>query len=327
MRRIRPAEPETAQGCGYDASMDHSFREDDMRSMHPMAEAARRRPGHQIIKDYLIMTLAILLAAVGVYFFKFPNHFSTGGVTGLAVVVAQLIPGLSVTALANILNIALLVLGLAVIGRDFGTKTIYCTLLLTALLALFERLFPMAAPLTDQPFMELMVAMLLSAAAAGLLFHTGASSGGTDVVAMIMKKSFNLYNISMALLITDFVAALATFFVFDIKTGIFSLFGLVIRSALLQGVLNTLRQRKYFHIITEDAQLIRDFIIGQLARSATLFEGVGAFSGEKRTLIIAVMNAHEAMLLKQFVKKNSPHSFLLITNTDDIVGNGFRHML
>lgn len=295
--------------------------------MKPKTVARPDAARGEMVRDYLTMTLAILLSAVGVYFFKFPNHFSTGGVTGYAVVLVRLIPGMTVTGLSNILNIALLVIGLAAIGRDFGIKTIYCTLLLSALLFLFERFIPLAGPLTDEPLMELMVAMLLSAAAAGMLFHIGASSGGTDVVAMVLRKYANLYSIGTALMLTDFLAAAATFFVFDIKTGIFSIFGLLMRGALLQAVLNTLRQRKYFHIITEDAQAIENFIISQLGRSATVFEGRGAYTQGARSLIVTVVNAREAVLLKNHVKTHSPHSFLLITNTNDIVGRGFRNAM
>ncbi|MGI6696983.1 MAG: YitT family protein [Christensenellales bacterium] len=213
------------------------------------------------------------------------------------------------------------------IGKDFCIKTIYCTLLLSGLLFLFEWFFPLHSPLTNQPFMELMVAMLLSATGAGLLFNVGASSGGTDIVAMVLKKHFRLYNISTALMITDFLAALATFFIFDITTGIFSLFGLVTRGAVLQWVLGALRQRKYFHIITADEDKIKQFIIGNLARSATVFEGQGAYSGQRRTLIVTAVSTREAVALKRFVKSHSPQSFVLITNTDDIIGNGFRNNL
>ncbi len=285
------------------------------------------RDKDQVLRDVLTMTLAIVLYAVGIYFFKFPNHFSTGGVTGFAVVLAQLIPGISVTGLSNLMNISLLVLGLVFIGRDFGYKTIYCTLLLSGLLFLLEHFVPLSAPLTDEPFMELMISMIMSATGAALLFNVGASSGGTDVVAMLLRKYAHVYSIGTALIMVDFLAAIATFFVFDLKTGLFPLFGLVIMSALLQMVLSTLKQRKYFHIITEDAQAIKDFIIGKLGRSATLFEGKGAFTGEGRSLIVTVVSAREAALLKNHVKTCSPDAFLLITNTDEIIGKGFRNAL
>ena len=286
-----------------------------------------RKEHRQVISDYLMMTAAIVLTAVGVYFFKFPNHFSTGGVTGIAIVLEQFIPGVSVTLLSNIMNLALLVIGLLLIGRDFGLRTTYCTLLLTALLAGFERWIPLSAPLTDQPFLELMFAMLLPAVGAAMLFHVGASSGGTDIVAMLLKKYANVYNIGTALFLADFLAAMAAFWVFDIKIGLYSIFGLLIRGVILDGALKSLNERKYFHIITSTPQPIRDFITGKLNRSATLFEGAGAYTGEPRTLLITVVSPRQAGELRSFVRQHYPQSFLLVTDTSDIIGNGFRNMM
>jgi len=279
------------------------------------------------VRDYATMTIAILLSAVGIYIFKFPNNFSTGGVTGLSVVVAHLLPWISATGLSNLLNIALLVIGLMVLGRDFGVKTIYGTLLFTGLLFVFEHFIPLSRPLTDQPFMELMFSMLMTAVGGGLLFSVGASSGGTDVVAMILKKYTRIYSIGAALLMVDLAATIATFFVFDVKTGLFSLFGLIIWGAVLQASLNTLMQQRYFHIITTDDELIRQFIIHEVGRSATLFDGHGAFTGEQRSLIITVVNSRQAVLLRNFIRENSPDSFMLITNTSDVVGKGFRSIM
>ena len=281
----------------------------------------------QTFRDYAIMTVAILLSAAGVYFFKFPNNFSTGGVTGLSVVIAHLIPGISSTGLSNLLNIALLVIGLLVLGRDFGIKTIYGTLLFTGLLYLLEAAVPLSAPLTDQPFMELIFSLVMTAVAAALLFSVGASSGGTDVVAMVLKKYSRIYSISTALMMVDLAATLAAFFVFDVKTGLFSLFGLVTWGAILQVALTTLMQQRYFHIITTDDELIRQFIIHEVGRSATLFDGHGAFTGEQRSLIITVVNSRQAVLLRNFIRENSPDSFMLITNTSDVVGKGFRSIM
>lgn len=281
----------------------------------------------QVVSDYLMMTLAIALTAVGVYFFKFPNHFSTGGVTGIAIVLARLIPGISVTLLSNIMNLALLVIGLLLVGRAFGLRSTYCTLLLTVMLAALERWVPMEAPFTDQPFLELMFAMLLPAVGAAMLFHVGASSGGTDIVAMLLKKYARVYNIGTALFMADALAALSAFWVFDMKIGLYSVFGLLIRGIILDGALKALNERKYFHIITSTPEPIREFITVKLNRSATLFEGAGAYTGEPRTLLIAVVSPRQAGELRSFVREHCPGAFLLVTDTSDIIGNGFRSMI
>lgn len=278
----------------------------------------------QIVHDYLVLAVAGVLTAVGVYFFKFPNNFTTGGVTGLAVVFNAWWPHISQAMYSNILNIALMVVGILLLGSDFGVKTAVFTLWLTVLISLLEYFVPMGAPLTDEPLMELILAVLLPSVGAAMLFSVGASSGGTDVIAMLLKKYAHVYNTSTALLMADFAIGMLAFLVFDVKTGIFSVFGLMMRSVMTEGVLTNLNRRKYFHIITADPQPIQSFITTKLHRSATVFNGVGAYTGENRTLILTVVSPRQAIELRNFVRVHSSKNFLLITNTSEIFGRGFR---
>lgn len=280
-----------------------------------------------VFHDYLLLAAAGLISAAGTYFFKFPNNFTTGGVTGLAIVMKAWWPQLSQAMFSNILNIALMVVGLMTLGRDFGVKTSIYTLWFTALISLFDWLVPLKGPLTNQPLMELILAVLLPAIGAAMLFSVGASSGGTDVIAMLLKKYANVYNTSTALLLADFFIGVLAFFVFDVQTGIFSVFGLMMRSVLTESVLTNLNRRKYFHIITADPKPIQDFITRELHRSATLFGGMGAYTGENRTLILTVVSPRQAIDLRNFVRGQSPKNFLLITNTSEIFGRGFRHQM
>ena len=124
----------------------------------------------ETVKEYAMLTFATVLLVIGVYVFKFPNHFSFGGVTGIAVVLTAVMP-VSATMLTNVINIALLVLGFAVLGRGFGVRTVYVTLLSTLGLWLMERFCPMDAPLTGQPVLELIFAIILPAFSAAILFN------------------------------------------------------------------------------------------------------------------------------------------------------------
>lgn len=279
------------------------------------------------LNDYLMLLLAGVISAGGTYFFKFPNNFTTGGVTGLAVIMKVWWPQISQATFSNIMSIALMVVGILTLGREFGVKTSIYTLWFTVLITLFDRFVPMSGPLTNQPLMELILAVLLPAIGAAMLFSIGASSGGTDVIAMLLKKYANVYNTSTALLMADFFIGVLAFFVFDIQTGIFSVFGLMMRSVLTEGVLTNLNRRKYFHIITADPQPIQEFITKELHRSATLFGGMGAYTGENRTLILTVVSPRQAIDLRNFVRSQSPKNFLLITNTSEIFGRGFRHSM
>ena len=155
----------------------------------------------RIVMEYGILTGSTLLLIVGVYFFKFPNHFSFGGVSGLAVVLSAVFP-LSASTINMLVNALLLVLGFLFLGRDFGIKTVYVTVLHSLGLQAMEIWFPMEKPITDQPLLELVFAILLPAFSAALLFNIGASSGGTDIIAMILRKHSSV-NIGTALLIVD----------------------------------------------------------------------------------------------------------------------------
>ena len=142
----------------------------------------------ELLREFLLMNLGTLLVSVGVYFFKFPNHFSMGGVSGLAVLLGKLLPQLSPSTFNTIINVLFLVLGFVMLNRGFGARTVYCSILSAGLIQLFEWAFPMDRPLTDQLMLELFFAVILPALGSAILFNIDASSGGTDIAAMILKK-------------------------------------------------------------------------------------------------------------------------------------------
>ena len=178
------------------------------------------------VRQYVEMTIGIIMMAVGVYFFKIPNGFSTGGVSGIATVLGEvfsekqlgfLTPG----TIIIILNVLLLLLGYLFLGRSFGIKTVYCSLVYSAIVWMLERVLPLSASLTKQPFMELIYGIMLNGIGSGLIFHAEGSSGGTDILALILKKYTSL-NVGKALLCFDTLIAASSFFVFDLRTGLFS---------------------------------------------------------------------------------------------------------
>ena len=276
-----------------------------------------------IVKEYALLTLGTVIMALGTYFFKFPNNFSTGGVTGLAVVLAPYFPMISRADFVLIFNVALLGLGLAVFGKNFAGKTVYVSLLMSALTWVLERAIPMAAPMTTQPLLELIFAVSLPAVGSAILFNLDASSGGTDIVAMVLRKYTNL-DIGKALICSDLVITLAACVAFGMETGLFSILGLIMKSLLVDMVLENINTHKYFHIITTKPQVIEEYITQTLHRGATELHGEGAYTHEGRTVLMTVMRRHEAVLLRRYVKQVDPNAFVLIINTGEIIGKGFR---
>ena len=273
------------------------------------------------LKNFSLLTISTLIMAVGIYFFKFANNFTFGGITGIAVLVAKFLP-ISASDFSFVVNILLLIIGWIVLGKSFAEKTAYSTILLSVSLSLLERIYPMSHPLTNEPLLELIFAILLPALGSAILFNIGASSGGTDVIAMILKK-YTSVDIGKGLLISDLIFTLAGFLVFNVKTGLYSLFGLIMRSALIDNFIESFNRSKYFHVVTSNATCICDFIQNDLQRGATIVNATGAFTGDDKYIILTVLSPSQAVKLRNFIKEQDPKAFLLVSNTSEIIGKGF----
>lgn len=274
------------------------------------------------LKLWALMTLGTALVALGVYCFKFPNHFSTGGVSGLGVVLGAAIPNFTPGNIITMINILFLVLGFTVLRGSFAVKTVYCSLLFSGLLDVLERVWPMEAPLTDQPLLELFFAVLLPALGSGILFNLGASTGGTDIAALILKK-YTAMDTGMALLCTDVLIAASTLLVFDATTGLFSILGLVLKSTLVDTVIESLNRKKSFTVITTKPGEVCDFITHTLKRGATVWKGKGAYTDADHWIILTALSRGQAVVLRNYVKTIDPHAFFVISNSSEIFGKGF----
>lgn len=273
------------------------------------------------LKNFSLLTISTLIMAVGIYFFKFTNNFTFGGITGIAVLVAKFLP-ISASDFSFVVNILLLIIGWIVLGKSFAEKTAYSTILLSVSLSLLERIYPMSHPLTNEPLLELIFAILLPALGSAILFNIGASSGGTDVIAMILKK-YTSVDIGKGLMISDLIFTLAGFLVFNVKTGLYSLFGLIMRSALIDNFIESFNRSKYFHVVTSNATCICDFIQNDLQRGSTIVNATGAFTGDDKYIILTVLSPSQAVKLRNFIKEHDPKAFLLVSNTSEIIGKGF----
>lgn len=273
------------------------------------------------LKNFSLLTISTLIMAVGIYFFKFANNFTFGGITGIAVLVAKFLP-ISASDFSFVVNILLLIIGWIVLGKSFAEKTAYSTILLSVSLSLLERIYPMSHPLTNEPLLELIFAILLPALGSAILFNIGASSGGTDVIAMILKK-YTSIDIGKGLMISDLIFTLAGFLVFNVKTGLYSLFGLIMRSALIDNFIESFNRSKYFHVALEVTTCICDFIQNDLQRGATIVNATGAFTGDDKYIILTVLSPSQAVKLRNFIKEHDPKAFLLVSNTSEIIGKGF----
>ncbi|NLP35198.1 MAG: YitT family protein [Clostridiales bacterium] len=278
------------------------------------------------LKEYVLITVGVLLVVAGVYFFKFPNNFSTGGVTGIAILMSSVLNGaISSGTIVLVVNAVLLVIGYLILGKNFGNRTVYGSLLMSLSLRVLEEIAPMSGPLTNEPLLELAFAVILPSIGTAVLFNIGASTGGTDIIALLLKKYTNL-DIGRSLLVSDSLLSAATFLVFDVQTGLLSILGLFLKSTLVDNVIESLNLNKYFTIICENPKPICDYILNTLNRSATIYDAKGAFSDQNKRIILTVMNRAQAIQLRKYIKQHDPSAFIFITNTSEIIGRGFRQL-
>lgn len=274
---------------------------------------------------FLILNLGLILTALGISIFKTPNHFAIGGTSGLAILLADLFPRLNVGGAMAIINLVLVVLGFAFLGRGFAGATVYASAALSAYVALAERLFPLAAPLTDDTLLELIWAVILPAVGSALVFNIGASTGGTDIVAMILSKHSSL-EIGKALLVSDCLITASTFPLFGAKTGLYCMLGLLLKTFLVDIVIDGINSRKYVTVISCEPEQIKNFILEQLHRGATVSQAEGAFSHRPEQVITTALTRRQAVLLRNFIRRVDPHAFITMVNSSEIIGKGFREI-
>lgn len=284
---------------------------------------------------WALLGIGIIMMSASVYFFQTPNKFTLGGVAGIAILIANYVP-LSQGVIMAIINVFLLILGLIILGRQCTVRTIFCSLIYTGIIWLFEYLDVLghitgtptpsggiAAPMTNQPFLELVYAILLFGVGGALIFNCGASSGGTDIIALILKK-FTRLNVGFALMLIDFLVVCISFYTFDsVQAGLFSLMGLFTKSFLLDGVIESLGKTKYITIITTHPEAISEYILNVIQHGFTMYDAQGGYTGESKKVLITVCKRGEALRLKAKVKQIDNEAFVIITDANEILGKGF----
>lgn len=274
------------------------------------------------IRKYAIITFSISMMAVGVYFFKFPNNFVFGGVTGAAALVAKLTP-LSASEFSSVVNILMLVIGLIFLGREVAITTGYATVVLSLELMLLEKICPLSGPLSDQPMLDLLFAIALPAIASALLFGVGASSGGTDIIALVVEKYTHLHSIAAALFLTDLVMVIAACFVFDLRTALYSFVGLTVKSLVIDVVLERMKMCKAILIVCDDKEPICNFVTQKLARGATYTPCNGAYTDQPRYIVYTTLTQHEAVQLREYIHREHLNAFMSMLSTTEVFGKGF----
>lgn len=274
------------------------------------------------LKEYAIITIGLFLVAASLVFFLVPNNLAVGGVSGLAMVINNYVPILNVGTIMLFLNVILFIVGFIFIGKGFGVKTIYSSIVLSLLTSLLEYIFPMTKPLGNDLMINLIFGILISAVGMAIVFNENASTGGTDIIAKIMNKYLKI-DIGKGLLLADLVVTLLAIKAFGATIGMYSIFGAIVNGFVVDGAISGMNIIKKVEIISSETELIRKFIIEELDRSATIYNAKGAYTLEDSKVITAVLGKREFIRLKAYIKKVDPKAFIISYNVHEILGEGF----
>lgn len=284
----------------------------------------------RVLKEYFLLSIGTIIVTVGLYVFAIPNQFVMGGVTGLSIVAAPFLPSwLTPATLVLVLNILLLLVGFAFLGKDFGFKTVYTSILLS-LVGIFIEWLGTAGlpagqsryPLTGNLVLELVLAVVLPAIGSAIVFYYNGSGGGTDVIAMILKKYTRIESGKALLCVDSFIMLVS--FTYGMEIGLLSALGLFAKSLIVDRVNLSMNRSKYCIIITTFPEEVGEYINKVIQRGATMWKGVGVYTHESKYILLVVMNPRQAKIVRDEIKRIDEHAFLVLTDTSDIVGNGFR---
>ncbi len=275
-----------------------------------------------ILKEYAVITIGIILVAIGVEYFFSPNNLAAGGVTGAAIVINAIFPKLSIGLITLIVNSALFLVAFAFIGGNFGGKTIYASLGLSVIIWIIEKFFNPIA-ITSDLLMATVFGTIISAIGMAIVFNENASNVGNYILAKILNKFFHL-DIGKSLLVVDFVITFASALVFGIDAGLYAMLSVILLGMLIDRFIEGFNVCKSIFIISKKNTEISEYIMTNLNRGCTFLKSTGAYSKEDMSIIYAVLNRNEFIKLKKFIIDIDPKAFITVGEVHEVLGEGFR---
>lgn len=270
----------------------------------------------ELIKEIIILTVAVAIIAAAVFFFLVPSHTSVSSISGLGIVLSNFIP-LPLSAITMILNVVLLIIGFLTCGKEFGAKTVYTSILLPLFIGLFELVFPNFSSMTGSQKLDVLCYILVVSIGLSILFNRNASSGGLDIVAKILNKYLHV-ELGRAMSLAGMCVALSAAFVYDKKTVVLSVLGTYFNGIVLDNFIFDHNKKRRVCIITEKEEELRKFIINDLHSGATIYEAIGAYNFEKHNEIITIVDKSEYQKLMTFINREDPKAFITVYNVSNM---------
>ncbi len=274
-----------------------------------------------IIKDTLFIALGSFIVALGVYYFMVPENLATGGISGLSIVLHSYL-SLPISITNFILNTVLLIVSFFFLGKEFGGKTIVSVSFMSLSMYLMELFLPATKPVTDEVLLNLMCGIVISAIGLSIVFNHNASTGGTDIIAKILNKYFNM-DMGKGLMAADIIVVILAFFTYGIQTGIIGAFGWFLNGIVVNYFIDGFSVKNEVVIITRKPEVVKNYIFEKLDRGVTIYKAQGGYTNEEKDIIVTILARREYYILKNMLKRLDEESFVIVRTVQEVYGFGF----
>jgi uncharacterized membrane-anchored protein YitT (DUF2179 family) len=272
------------------------------------------------LKSYSIITIGLFINAVSWNAFLIPSKIVGGGVTGLATLI-YFATDLPVAVSYLVINAILILLAIKILGKSFGIKTIYAILVLTFFFSIFPHFID--KPVVNDRFMSAIIGGILGGVSIGLVFTQGGSSGGTDIIALIINKYRN-FSPGRILLACDVVIIASSFFIFhSIETIVYGYVTMGVFSYVIDLVILGSKQSVQIFIFSKSNQLIADRITKEIGRGVTVIKGQGWYTKTDSEILMVIVRKYETQNIFKTVKEIDPDAFISLANAMGVYGKGF----
>ena len=274
------------------------------------------------IKDYIIITIASVFYGLAISQFLDPNDIAPGGVSGLSMVINRIID-IEVGTIILMINVPILLLGL----YKFGIKFIISTIYATVMGSIFTNILANYPPVTTDPLLATIGGSAIASIAIGFIFKAGATTGGTDIIVKVLRLKFPHLKTGRLFLICDMVVVLLSAFVFDnTDSALYAAIGVFLMSIVFDIVLYGADGAKLIYIISNEWQAIATRLLMELDVGVTYLEGEGAYSNEKKRVIMCVVRKQIAPQVEEIVKEEDGNAFMIVSSATEIYGEGYKNI-
>lgn len=275
------------------------------------------------LREYGIITVGVALVVIALEFFFFPNRIASGGVSGLALVINNIL-GFDTGSVMIVCNVILFILAFTLIGGGFGIKSMYAAFGLSFILAIMDKIYTPVA-FTDNLMLASIFGSVLLALGTAIMLTQDATTGGTSIIAKILNKYLNI-DFGKSLLISDSVVVLLAMYTFGRELALFGLVSIYLTGSLIDKFIDGFNVSKQIMVFTEHEKLISDYIINKIDKGCTVFYGKGGYTGKHNCVILTILKRSQFIKLKQFIKNNDPEAFITVNETSEVLGKGFKSL-